>query len=290
MKKLLVTTVFLFSLQLFSQSYKFTQSSGTYTNLSSSTSVVDWQKIPIGFTFKFFNQNYDSLEVRTGGYIFFFPASEKVCISAYDVGDVSKETTSTSYQLSGTAGNRILKLEWENMILNNNPNEYINCQMWLYETTNCFDIFIGPNGSMPMSSYGKWTGPGIGFGLPESQNSYNLIGNPDNPNFVLNSSSHLEGTPSNGTIYSFCESIGIFEHSSNYSIIIFPNPSPGLFNLETSEINYKIIITNVLGEIVLKSELINRKSKVDLTNLPKGIYVARINNGRKNYTEKIVIQ
>ena len=122
MKKILAIFLFLFSTQTFSQTYTFTQSSGVYTNLSEGISAIDWEKVPIGFTFNFFRQNYDSLYVRSGGYVFFnelgFP---KVVISAYDVPGNSLTSATISYELSGIAGSRIFKLEWKNALLNSNP-------------------------------------------------------------------------------------------------------------------------------------------------------------------------
>ncbi len=295
MKKLLLISAVLFSTHIFSQNYTFTQSTGTYANLSGSTSVVDWQKISTGFTFNFFNQNYDSLYVRTGGYIFFNDiASPKVVISAFDTPDNTSIPGAVSYQLAGIVGSQIFKLEWKNVILNSNSNQYINYQMWLYEGTNCIEIFIGPNGSMPSSSYGSYAGPSIGIGLPETTGFYSLSGNPNAPNFILANDSTLTGTPLNGTIYKFCTTgSGIFDNASSHSVDISPNPFSSSTTLQTSNLfhNATLTVDNCFGQTVKQIKNISGQTVVlSRDNLGSGLYFVRLTEENKIIAvDKLVI-
>ena len=294
MKKLLLTAGILSSAHLFSQNYIFTQSSGTFTNLSGSTSVVDWQKIPLGFTFNFFNQNYDSLYVRAWGYIFFNEiSSPKVVISSFETPQASQAPASISYQVSGTIGNRIFKLEWNNVILNNDPNEYISYQMWLYEGSNCISIFIGSNGAMPSSSYGSYPGPDIGLGLPESNNYYSLYGDPNAAGFILSNDSTLTGTPANGTIYNFCSGNGIADNTTTNSMAIFPNPclTQSVLRSDIFLMNATLTVYNSFGQIVKQIDrLSGRTIMFERGDLPGGLYVFRVTlDGKIISSNKLVI-
>jgi hypothetical protein len=60
-------------------------------------------------------------------------------------------SSSVQYQATGTTGNRILTVEWKNILLNTydsrgsgNINRRLNFQVKLYETTNIIDLIYGP--------------------------------------------------------------------------------------------------------------------------------------------------
>ena len=61
-------------------------------------------------------------------------------------------------------------------------------------------------------------------------------------------------------------------------ILIFPNPSNGVFELKSEMENEKseIKIYNALGEIIYQSEIKNDKTEIDLSSQPKGIYFYQI--------------
>ena len=77
---------------------------------------------------------------------------------------------------------------------------------------------------------------------------------------------------------------GLYEHSiSNLSI--YPNPSNGLFNVQNQGSgSYSITSSN--GQLILTSVFYN-DFNVDLSNLPKGIYILQVNNGTQIYTERL---
>lgn len=75
-------------------------------------------------------------------------------------------------------------------------------------------------------------------------------------------------------------------------ISIFPNPSPGIFNIEDPD-SYRsgdagISVFNAFGEEIMDVEII-LPDKVDLSNQPKGIYFIRISTDKGIYFEKLVI-
>jgi len=82
------------------------------------------------------------------------------------------------------------------------------------------------------------------------------------------------------------------EFSKRYDnkTIIYPNPSNGVFNIESNSTeNQTIKIINLLGDIVYTTIKTSEILKVDLSNLPRGVYLIRT-IGTDETTNKIVIQ
>ena len=196
--------------------YYFNYSTGPYANLIGSTSLNNGQlwddpeyRIPIGFTFEFFDQAYDSIYISD--YVW-FDQNIKYWISAYDSDFIDKGVTSSvspiSYLRSGTPGSQILKIEWNNVGFYNDItlNDFINVQLWLYESTNLIEIHIGPNSVLNIDSYGGPEGGVIGvvdFITPEE---VYLTGQPAAA-VVVEGYTEMNGTPVNGAIYSFTKCI-----------------------------------------------------------------------------------
>ena len=64
-----------------------------------------------------------------------------------------------------------------------------------------------------------------------------------------------------------------------------------MFNVNSE--NYTISVCNILGEIVYNStEEINStfKKEVDLTSLPKGVYMIKVENSSSSINKKLVIE
>ncbi len=83
------------------------------------------------------------------------------------------------------------------------------------------------------------------------------------------------------------------EESKIQSLSVFPNPSNGIFTVETRKGSIKTVeVFNLLGTKVFSTSNINKLKPcvIDLSIFDKGIYFVRVNNGEKTYTEKIVLQ
>jgi Secretion system C-terminal sorting domain len=80
---------------------------------------------------------------------------------------------------------------------------------------------------------------------------------------------------------------------ANESVVIFPNPSTGLFQMDfigmKIQENATLTIFNVLGEIIYTSRIIGNSIQIDLSNISKGVYLTRIENGQSIRTKKIII-
>lgn len=118
--------------------------------------------------------------------------------------------------------------------------------------------------------------------------------------WVLISSSSLEKNPKVGSILwlddaSVTLPTGVNEVTSDENeIAVFPNPTEGLFQIQSQTKNDEeqyIEVYNILGakiHVFEKSKLSNYT--VNLANQPKGVYVVKLYRGGKCITRKIVVQ
>lgn len=75
------------------------------------------------------------------------------------------------------------------------------------------------------------------------------------------------------------------------AIIIYPNPSKGVYTIDLTQINEPSTITiyNVLGELVYDQSLTPQtQNQIDLTHLSNGYYIARINNESRSTQQKLI--
>lgn len=70
---------------------------------------------------------------------------------------------------------------------------------------------------------------------------------------------------------------------------VYPNPTDGVFTLELADKNkYQVTITDMSGK-TLKRQLINKKiTKIDISSFSDGMYLLKIDNGKKQTVTKIV--
>ncbi len=79
----------------------------------------------------------------------------------------------------------------------------------------------------------------------------------------------------------------------NNSVVVYPNPGNGIFNLNINQFeNLKMAglnIFNILGEKVYESEIHNPQSEIDLSNEPAGIYFLQLKTEHGIVSKKIII-
>lgn len=72
---------------------------------------------------------------------------------------------------------------------------------------------------------------------------------------------------------------------------IFPNPSSGYFQLETERFNGQTLsLVNTYGQTVLSTKLTAQQTRIDVSGLPAGVYVALLQDGsgKFNWSSKLV--
>lgn len=108
-------------------------------------------------------------------------------------------------------------------------------------------------------------------------------------------------TDNNGCIDNICETIssdlGVDNVSSSTGTIkVYPNPSTGMFTIQSSVVGGQMAIEvyNLLGEVVYsQSDIHNAQFTINLSNQPNGIYLYRIisnDNGNLLGEGKVVLQ
>lgn len=317
MKKLLfITTAFLTTaVGVNAQTYGFTKTTATYSDLTNATSLNNGQvwddpdlSISTGFSYQLYGNAYDSLYLGFGvggtystSRLFFsspFPAIFMTTADLIDRGYDSPNQVSVSpisYKVEGTAGSRIFKLEFKNAgfyeDLNANQGvstDYINMQLWLFENSGNIEYHFGPNSvTQPLLVYDT-TGPAHGlssnidvFNFQISKNSIFLEGAANNPTAFQDSAFRVvNGTPPNGTVYRFINggtvSVDELIQSNQINLSIYPNPTTKVVSMN---IDQSDLISHTVSIYNVNGQLVSIKeyqSQIDVSELNNGTYFMEV--------------
>ena len=122
------------------------------------------------------------------------------------------------------------------------------------------------------------------WGLKGSYDGYYEIDDmtPSNQNFSYNQGAIIDLVPSTE---------GIAENQTS-QLLIYPNPTSGIFNIECKNTNLagcSFYIYDEVGKLLISNYLNKENSTVDLSNMPDGIYFFHlIEDGKSSAFQKIV--
>ena len=71
-----------------------------------------------------------------------------------------------------------------------------------------------------------------------------------------------------------------------FEISIYPNPTNGLVNIQSS-VPVDIVVYNVVGEIIL---IAKNATQIDLSSQPRGIYMVQLTSDQGTVTRKVTLQ
>ena len=118
--------------------------------------------------------------------------------------------------------------------------------------------------------------------------------------YVLFSSSSLDVSPNAGSVLWIDDASVVFPTgveqllNDNERLLIFPNPSNGIFSINQASSNSEnltIEVYNMLGEKIYSGMIFGEStSRIDISYLSEGIYFVKTDNGKKTETQKIIIQ
>jgi hypothetical protein len=94
---------------------------------------------------------------------------------------------------------------------------------------------------------------------------------------------------SDGQLY-FDITTNIQIQNLNAEIIVYPNPSNGIFVLNSKLIGATISVNNASGEEVYSGKTDSDKTEINLSDKPDGIYFVVLKRGDVTYMQKIIIQ
>lgn len=313
MKKLLLLAVMAVSgFFVRAQSYTFSQTTGTYTNLATPfvLSSPGWNgtnsyNLAIPFPFAFAGTTESILGIGGNTLVGFQFGTRGISVLLADLEDRNQSAvpSTINYQLTGTAGNQILKLEWKNAgTSSGNAAEFANMQVWLYEGSNIVEVHYGPS-SLPASGflYFPQPGPTVGVILNTNMSSFTtsgifLQGNPAAANAVtINNSSSLptlSTPPANGTIYRFtpATTTSVSEDQQQSSLTFFPNPTTDFISvkgLASGATPASLTLTDMTGKTVL-SQTVLAGQNVAIGQLPQGTYLAQLITEAGRVSRRIV--
>ena len=86
-------------------------------------------------------------------------------------------------------------------------------------------------------------------------------------------------------VIKYCQTpIGVEENNSvTGNVFLYPNPASFLLYFSFPEAgNYLLTIKNILGSEILKSQILNPESEIDISDFPAGIYFVTITDEKKN--------
>lgn len=299
---LLVVGFFLITSSVASQSYDFNIESDSYVPLNNSTSINNgsiWASgnmfnIPIGFPFKFMEVDFTNVTFEGTGRLIFdadhlFFADMIVSLNLRDKGDTTS-LSPLSYELTGSSGDRILKIEISNATYGGGST--VNFQIWLYEGTNTIELHMGEY----TSSFATDVFSGI-HGLSTFDPttfiySLSLSGNPLTPTELVFSGEGnepftglLDDAPPSNTIYRFTDnsalSVDTFDYINN--IQLYPTLASTEITVDFTKSDIEDIrsieLYTISGRKIKTIEYLDQQTqKIDLQNLEVGIYVIIISD------------
>ncbi len=93
---------------------------------------------------------------------------------------------------------------------------------------------------------------------------------------------------SDGQMY-FDFTTGIELQNQNPDFVIYPNPSSGIFTLNSKISNGEISIYNLNSEDIFSENINSEKTEIDLSDKANGIYFVNIKTEKDSFTQKIII-
>lgn len=257
--------------------YTFSVSTAPYLNLSSGTSVqtltsADAIIVP-GLQIEIDGIKNDTVFLRVpfGRLNSKMPNATAASFFPFDAEQTGGKQ---EYTVSGTQGNRILKLQFKSIKFSHDwtSQDSMNYQVWFFESDNSIEVHFGPSSVLCPQSYfvvggGTMNGPTIGF------NGLWLSGNPSAPTTTAVAGTTLNGTPPNGTVYSFkplSTGVKTMRRITANPLISFPNPATNELYFAEIDSELDFIITDITGKAVLNGH--SNSNKIDITSLYKGAY------------------
>jgi len=290
--------------------YSFAKTNETYSELTNATVLTDtvpWVDptfiiLPIGFDFEILDTTIATITFANelGGAL--TDLNNKVLIAPFridiiDRGQGGTSQSPISYELSGTSGNRILKVQWKNVgsynewYQDSTTNDYINFQMWLYEAAGMIQFRYGLSQILDIGRFfAGYSGPQIGIaiklGALDLDSIHLLSGFPDP--VLTNSDVHTVGAPTNGTIYTFTNISASVPPVVQAESVLFPNPASDLVHLpDALGPNYVATVYDTQGRKA--AEFLNPKDRViDVSSLETGIYFVHMANDRTRVVRKLI--
>jgi hypothetical protein len=290
--------------------YNVTTANETYVPLTNATPLSNgilWSDtsnftIPLGFNFSLEGNTVNNLVFTQSS--LFLPALNgtqsgfaMLGTSLHDRSYPSGTPASpVQYTLSGSAGNRILKLEFKNAGFANERekydtnNDFINLQVWFYESNKSVEFRFGPSAITHFDDYFENKVP-LGYMKNLDLTTFNfhkfycLKGNPAAPGMDtlvnLENPAGFDAYPASGMVYRFTPkgNITAIDNIAKVKLgSIYPVPAAGTLFIESRASRYEILSVN--GSKLQSGTLSSGRQQVSVAGLNPGMYLIRLSNDK----------
>jgi len=192
----------------------------------------------------------------------------------------------------------VLEVEWFRFGIADHPEEdELTFKMTLHRATGTIEFHYGPSVITKEAPFISGQKPIVVIShlSPDFQSvyaQYFLGGNPDEPTFLKYPNfQYIKGFPTEGTLYTiFDPSSSIGEKSKSVNIQVFPNPASGQVQILSDHSIDGFSIMDLSGRVLLNGAVEFRELSIDLTTLPKGLYVMRLNVDGTIVTNQLRVQ
>lgn len=319
--------------------YDATYSTGAaYTQLTGATDLgfdVDWDDtfsdpITMPFPFKYQNTTVNDVIIETYGSLFlnqsFHEDMEGGHITGPNMDYASAGRGKVFYTTTGTAGNRIFKVEYRNVgrYADDNGTDTLNFQIWLYENDNAIE-YRGGYSNMHDTMFAQDAVEAL-TGDKEVI-LCGLIGNPGDSIATMGTNAFIHATqymstfkdttvlltalqnpnpdpnminrliygsfPANGSVIRFVpRSTSSVDKIDFDMATVYPNPSrDGQYTMtlkEAPKAGATLTVYDMTGKVVLNQALNQSAIKIDLGAYANGHYFGKIANGGRTGSFKLI--
>jgi len=93
-------------------------------------------------------------------------------------------------------------------------------------------------------------------------------------------------TISGDLLRSGCQLVSLNENEASKNLSFYPNPAHSVIQFEELELNSRVQLFNSSGQVVLEEHIDRRNARLDISQLPEGIYLMRVGEA----SERLVVQ
>ena len=85
--------------------------------------------------------------------------------------------------------------------------------------------------------------------------------------------------------------VSVNEFGTNNNVVFYPNPTKGIVNIMTQEMNsYQLRIESLEGKLVHNENYVGLNKVVDLSNFGKGVYLITIQSDKEKLTKRLILE
>lgn len=109
---------------------------------------------------------------------------------------------------------------------------------------------------------------------------------------AINAQTPTADTNFTGLSLTWSPTLATENFSSKPELVVYPNPSNGIFNLEFKNEVTNITVIDMLGKTVLeeKNEVSVLSKSIDLSSFQNGVYIIRVSNGTESSEYKVLLE